>query len=598
MALAATLGTRTVTVTNPDAQTGNAAAAFTVTAFVNPAPTVTSVTPNSGNRSATIASDVIVGTGFLASLTCNYGVGITVNSCTRNSATQATANITITAGVTVTNTDGQSGSLANGFTVTIPAPAPTVGSVNPTSGAQGQSSLVVIAGTAFQSGATSSFGAGITVNSTSFTNANQLVANIAIAGGATLGVRTVTVTNPDTQTGSLVGGFTVTAVVLPPPTLTSVTPNGGAQGQTLSTTLVGTNFVSGVLCTFGTGITVNSCTFTSATALTAGVSIAGLASVGARTVTVANPDGQTASLSNGFTVTGQPVAQLTWTDTSDNETGFKLSRSDDGAAYVQVGTVNANITAYDDPTIPQTVAFCYQVVAYNAAGDSAPAGGSGAACAGPITASPAILLIGANEASGTVAADSSGNGLNGTWNGAWIAHPGYGSSLSDIAANQVMTISGLTAMSTKRTWALWTYRIGNGGGGFGRMFTKTNTNVDMEDLYYDSPAGTYRFLRAFSGGTGAWTVPAPSAGVWHHVAVAYDSSLPSNVPSLWIDGVVQTVTTGQAPSGTASSNTDPYRYGNRGDLARQWDGRLDEFQIFNRKLTTAEVIAVMNTPIP
>ena len=87
-----------------------------------------------------------------------------------------------------------------------------------------------------------------------------------------------------------------------PPGLSSASPNSGAQGQSLSVVLTGSNFVNQPTCSFGAGITVNSCTFNSATQLTASIVIAANAAVGARNISVTNPDGQSATLTNGFSV--------------------------------------------------------------------------------------------------------------------------------------------------------------------------------------------------------------------------------------------------------------------------------------------------------
>jgi hypothetical protein len=191
------------------------------------------------------------------------------------------------------------------------APPPAVSSVNPNSGAQGQSlPSVIITGSNFQSGATCSFGASITVNSCTFNSATQLTANITISSTATVGSRNVTVTNPDTQTGTLPNGFTVTASA-PPPSVSSVNPNSGTQGQNLPSVIItGSNFQSGATCSFGAGITVNSCAFNSATQLTANISISSTATVASRNVTVTNPDTQTGTLTNGFSVTTPPAISL------------------------------------------------------------------------------------------------------------------------------------------------------------------------------------------------------------------------------------------------------------------------------------------------
>jgi hypothetical protein len=99
-----------------------------------------------------------------------------------------------------------------------------------------------------------------------------------------------------------------TAVVYPAPTITSATPNSGLQAQSnLAVTLVGTNFLPGPACSFGAGITVNSCTYNSSTQLTANISIAANATVGTTNITVTNTDGQIAVLGNGFTINFNPT---------------------------------------------------------------------------------------------------------------------------------------------------------------------------------------------------------------------------------------------------------------------------------------------------
>ncbi len=87
--------------------------------------------------------------------------------------------------------------------------------------------------------------------------------------------------------------------------ITSLTPAIGAQGATsLSVAVVGsnTNFVNATtVCDFGVNITVNSCTVISATALTANITIAGGAAIGARDATFTT-GGEVATATSGFTV--------------------------------------------------------------------------------------------------------------------------------------------------------------------------------------------------------------------------------------------------------------------------------------------------------
>jgi titin len=62
---------------------------------------------------------------------------------------------------------------------------------------------------------------------------------------------------------------------------------------------------------------------------------------------------------------------LTWTDNSSNEDGFKIERSSDGVAFEQTGTVAANVISYSDATVAAGTGYYYRLRAYNTAGDSA-----------------------------------------------------------------------------------------------------------------------------------------------------------------------------------------------------------------------------------
>ncbi|MBV8960543.1 MAG: IPT/TIG domain-containing protein, partial [Actinobacteria bacterium] len=125
-----------------------------------------------------------------------------------------------------------------------------------------------------------------------------------VAGNAPTGARDVTVTRPDSQTAKCTGCFTISAA----PTVSNITPNTGAQGSTIqNVNIAGTGFANGATPSFsGTGVTVSNVTFNSPTQITATVTIASNAPVGARDVIVTNPDGGTGKFANGFAVTAGP----------------------------------------------------------------------------------------------------------------------------------------------------------------------------------------------------------------------------------------------------------------------------------------------------
>src|SRR5262249_43042770 len=73
-------------------------------------------------------------------------------------------------------------------TTTLPA-IPSISDISPSVGTQGTSLAVTVTGTNFQSGATASFGSGITISSTTVTSATQISLALTIASSATVGPR-------------------------------------------------------------------------------------------------------------------------------------------------------------------------------------------------------------------------------------------------------------------------------------------------------------------------------------------------------------------------------------------------------------------------
>ena len=87
-------------------------------------------------------------------------------------------------------------------------------------------------------------GGGVTVNSLVYNNPTNITANLTIAGNATPGTRTITITNPDSQSATSSSGIlTIAAGISPtnqPPTLAAISN----QTVTAGTTLIVTNSAS------------------------------------------------------------------------------------------------------------------------------------------------------------------------------------------------------------------------------------------------------------------------------------------------------------------------------------------------------------------
>ena len=174
----------------------------------NPAPTVISITPNSGTANGGTAV-TITGTGFLAGATVKLGgtaaTGVTVVSSTSITATTP-AHAAGAVSVVVTNSDAQTGTLTNGYTYTTSNPAPTVSAITPNSGTANGGTAVTITGTGFLAGATVKLGGTAATGVTVVSSTSITATTPAHAAGAV----SVVVTNSDAQTGTLTNGYTYT----------------------------------------------------------------------------------------------------------------------------------------------------------------------------------------------------------------------------------------------------------------------------------------------------------------------------------------------------------------------------------------------------
>jgi hypothetical protein len=292
---AGSAGAVAVTVTNPGGQSASLTNGFAYVAGVS----VSSVSPSNGPPAGGTAV-TITGTSFASGATVTFGTAA-ATSVVVVSATEITA--TSPAGsagaVTVTVTsNGQNGSLANGFTYVVP---PSVTSVSPNSGSTGGGTAVTITGTNFAAGATVTFGAGrqggdgnAAATNVVVVSATQITCTTPAGNAGAVNVA-VTVNG---ETGTLTNGFTYITV----PTVSSVSPSNGPAAGGTSVTITGTNFASGATVTFGSAAATN-VVVESGTSITA-TTPAGSAGPVSVTVTVG---GQSGSLANGFTYVLPPT---------------------------------------------------------------------------------------------------------------------------------------------------------------------------------------------------------------------------------------------------------------------------------------------------
>jgi len=210
--------------------------------------------------------------------------------------------------VTLTNADGQSDKLVEAFTVT--SPAPEINSILPTVGLNdGTVSISNLAGAYFQPLAavalTRDGEPAINAVNVTVVNASKITCDVNLAGAKT-GPWNLTVTNPDGQSASAPGVFTIEN---PAPAVSAIIPNSGLNnGPVFISHLTGTGFLpdasvqlikSGQAPIQATNVRIN------ATSLNCTFDLTGKAT-GKWNVVVKNTDGKVSTEIVNFTIIPPP----------------------------------------------------------------------------------------------------------------------------------------------------------------------------------------------------------------------------------------------------------------------------------------------------
>ncbi len=216
-----------------------------------------------------------------------------------------------------------------------------------------------------------SFGDGTTGNGVSPTH------TYASAGGYT-----VALTVTDNGGASSSASTTATVAANQPPT---AKPGGPYSGTTQlpiqfngggSSDPNGTSTIASYQWTFGDGTTGNGVSPTHAYAI-AGIypvalkvtDHAGATSSASTTATVAAPAAPSLAPSNLSWTVSKSRVRLSWTDNSNNESGFRIELSTNGLNFSQVATNGADDTTYSR-SIASNTSYWFRVRAYNGAGTS------------------------------------------------------------------------------------------------------------------------------------------------------------------------------------------------------------------------------------
>ncbi|MEK7951432.1 LamG-like jellyroll fold domain-containing protein [Luteolibacter soli] len=283
---------------------------------------------------------------------------------------------------------------------------------------------------------------------------------------------------------------------------------------------------------------------------------------------------------------------LTWNTSATAQT-YKVKRATtSGGPYTTIATGLTATTLVDTAVVSGTT-YYYIVTAVNTQGESAPSTEATAVI------SDLLLRLKFDESTGTTAADSSGNGTNATLinTPAWAAG-NFGNAINlPATASQHLTLpSGIVNGLTDHTISCWV-KIG-AFTTFSRIFdfgTGTNNYMFLTPQYTGTSPNTAKLRFAIrTPSVGEQIINSSTAltvGTWAHVAVTRSG----NTGTLYVNGVQVGQNTGMTLSPTSLGITTQNYLGKSQFAADPYlNGALDEFRIYSRALSAAEIAAAAN----
>lgn len=311
-------------------------------------------------------------------------------------------------------------------------------------------------------------------------------------------------------------------------------------------------------------------------------------------------DSQAPTVPAGLSATAISSNQinLSWTASTDNVavTGYRIYR---GGA--QIGTT-AN-TSYSDTGLSPETAYTYTVAAYdavpNVSAQSSPASATTQASVG------SGGLVGwwkLDEGTGTVAADSSGRGHDGTLvNGpTWVAGRIGSGALSFNGSSTYVNIPAspdfnvydefsvsawvYSTNSTRVTavgravnnlWHLWVLEQINTGTGTARFDMEYVTRDEVGDLAHRAVGPGY------------------SLNTWHHVVGV--KSAGDDIVRIYVDTVAGANSSAVTEADPTDLDNVPITIGARRNTPDEvWNGYIDDVRFYDRAISLAEITALYN----
>ena len=181
-------------------------------------------------------------------------------------------------------------------------------------------------------------------------------------------------------------------------------------------------------------------------------------------------------------LTSSTQVNLSWTDNSTNETGFKIERKTSGGVYQIISTTGADINSFTD-NLPTNSSYSYRVYSYNSAGNSLAYSNEQSIN----NNLPMLITTGVSQItgiSGSSGGEIASSGSDIIARGVvWSISPNPTVSLSTKTVDGIGVTaftSKLTGLKLNTTYYLRAYATNLAGTSYGNEITFTTLNVDLE----------------------------------------------------------------------------------------------------------------------
>lgn len=300
------------------------------------------------------------------------------------------------------------------------------------------------------------------------------------------------------------------------------------------------------------------------------------------------------------TVTSTTQVDLSWTDNSTNEQGFKIERKTGSGTYSVVGSTGVNITTFSDLGLTPNTTYTYRVYAYNNAGNSLQ-------YSNEVTVTtqdniPTWLtngLVAYYPFSGN-AGDSSGNGNHGTVNGATLTTDRFGNSNkaydfnginNSIVVPNSQTLNIIGNQISISYWMNFRNNIADGnyqGISKGGWDVGSGYELIFRYSYLGDPNNTGAVcLNSSNGGFNSEGINS-----YQNTWVNITSTFENGTQNTYYNGILQNTISAGAGIVTFYSNTNNLYIGTRdpqNGYVGFLDGKMDDIRIYNRALSQSEV---------